>query len=57
MPMPFYQMQHKQDIIRHFTPNWFAITMGTGVVALILPEFSFFSCFDVAACNMVVAIK
>ncbi len=40
--MPFYQVQHKQDIIRHFTPNWFAVTMGTGVVALILPEFSFF---------------
>ena len=37
MKMPFYQLQHKQDLIRHFTPNWFTVVMGTGVVALILP--------------------
>ena len=38
MKMPFYQLQHKQDLIRHFTPNWFTVVMGTGVVALILPS-------------------
>ncbi|OTG84609.1 C4-dicarboxylate ABC transporter [Acinetobacter sp. ANC 5054] len=41
MKMPFYQLQHKQDLIRHFTPNWFTVVMGTGVVALILPELPF----------------
>ena len=38
MKMPFYQLQHKQDLIRHFPPNWFTVVMGTGVVALILPS-------------------
>lgn len=27
-----------REMIRQFTPNWFAATMGTGVVALILPQ-------------------
>ena len=39
MQKPLYQLQQVQDIIRHFTPNWFTAIMGTGVVALILPEF------------------
>ena len=39
MQKPFYQLQQVQDVIRHFTPNWFTAIMGTGVVALILPEF------------------
>jgi len=43
MKMPFYQLQHKQDLIRHFTPNWFTVVMGTGVVALILPQLPFAS--------------
>jgi C4-dicarboxylate transporter/malic acid transport protein len=25
-------------IIRHFTPNWFAVTMGTGILALLLGQ-------------------
>lgn len=41
MKKPFYQLQHSRDVIRQFTPNWFTMTMGTGVVALILPEFPF----------------
>lgn len=45
MQKPFYQLQHAQDIIRHFTPNWFTAIMGTGVVALILPEFPFAESF------------
>lgn len=27
------------DVIRRFTPNWFAATMGTGVLALVLNQF------------------
>ncbi|MFA6117575.1 MAG: TDT family transporter [Sphingomonas sp.] len=27
-----------RDIIRQFTPNWFAATMGTGILALALPQ-------------------
>ena len=38
MKKPFYQLEQPQEIIRQFTPNWFTMTMGTGVVALILPE-------------------
>ncbi|WOE30817.1 MULTISPECIES: TDT family transporter [unclassified Acinetobacter] len=38
MHKPFYQLQQLHDIIRHFTPNWFTVIMGTGVVALILPQ-------------------
>lgn len=45
MNRPFKQLDHKQDLIRHFTPNWFTVTMGTGVIALILAEFSSFSSF------------
>ncbi|OTG85210.1 TDT family transporter [Acinetobacter sp. ANC 4648] len=41
MKMPFYQLAQPRDVIRQFTPNWFTVTMGTGVVALILPEFPF----------------
>ena len=41
MKMPFYQLQQTHDVIRQFTPNWFTMTMGTGVVALILSEFAF----------------
>ena len=43
MKMPLYQLKQRHDVIRQFTPNWFTITMGTGVVALILSEFSFLS--------------
>ena len=45
MKKPFYQLEQTGDVIRQFTPNWFTMTMGTGVVALILPEFPFASDF------------
>lgn len=41
MKKPFYQLEQTRDVIRQFTPNWFTMTMGTGVVVLILPEFPF----------------
>jgi C4-dicarboxylate transporter/malic acid transport protein len=31
---PFSQLAHPREVIRQFTPNWFAATMGTGVLAL-----------------------
>lgn len=45
MKKPFYQLEQTGDVIRQFTPNWFTMTMGTGIVALILPEFPFASDF------------
>ncbi len=38
MKKPFQQLKQRGDIIRQFTPNWFTVTMGTGVVALIIAE-------------------
>ncbi|MBK5542922.1 TDT family transporter [Pseudomonas sp. TH05] len=35
---PLSQLQHPGEAIRHFTPNWFAATMGTGVLALALAQ-------------------
>jgi C4-dicarboxylate transporter/malic acid transport protein len=29
------------DVIRQFTPNWFSVTMGTGVLALVLNQIPF----------------
>ncbi|MFJ4497190.1 TDT family transporter [Pseudomonas atacamensis] len=35
---PFRQLKHPREVIRQFTPNWFAATMGTGVLALALAQ-------------------
>ncbi|VVN07050.1 hypothetical protein PS662_03647 [Pseudomonas fluorescens] len=35
---PFTHLQHPREAIRQFTPNWFAATMGTGVLALALAQ-------------------
>ncbi|MEJ5203890.1 TDT family transporter [Acinetobacter junii] len=43
MKKPFYQLEQSRDVIRHFTPNWFTATMGTGVVAMILAQLPFTS--------------
>lgn len=40
MRKPFYHLQQPSELIRQFTPNWFTMVMGTGVVSLILPEFA-----------------
>lgn len=34
--MPFVALERPQEMVRQFTPNWFAMTMGTGIVYLIL---------------------
>ncbi len=36
MPRPFTRLPEPWAFIRHFTPNWFAMTMGTGVLALVV---------------------
>ena len=36
---PFTHHNHPSEIVRQFTPNWFTITMGTGVLALALNQF------------------
>ena len=36
---PFSQLDRPLEVIRQFTPNWFAVTMGTGVLALTLAAF------------------
>ena len=41
MKKPLYKLEQSRDVIRQFTPNWFTMIMGTGIVALILPEFIF----------------
>lgn len=35
---PLTQLDHPREMIRQFTPNWFAATMGTGILALVLPQ-------------------
>ncbi len=39
MQKPFTQLGQRHNFIRQFTPNWFTVSMGTGVVALIVSEF------------------
>lgn len=36
MPRPFTRLPEPWAFVRHFTPNWFAMTMGTGALALVL---------------------
>jgi C4-dicarboxylate transporter/malic acid transport protein len=36
---PFLRLEHPREVVRQFTPNWFAVTMGTGVLALTLMQF------------------
>ncbi|MDB6049678.1 MAG: C4-dicarboxylate transporter/malic acid transport protein [Pseudomonas sp.] len=38
IPRPFSQLNRPREVIRQFTPNWFAATMGTGVLALALAQ-------------------
>jgi len=36
---PFSQLSHPREVIRQFTPNWFAATMGTGILSAVLTQF------------------
>ncbi len=35
---PFSQLSHPREVIRQFTPNWFAATMGTGMLSTVLTQ-------------------
>lgn len=35
---PFSQLTHPREVIRQFTPNWFAATMGTGILSAVLVQ-------------------
>ena len=35
---PLSNLSHPREMIRQFTPNWFAATMGTGILALALAQ-------------------
>ncbi len=37
---PLSHLDHPREMIRQVTPNWFAVTMGTGILALVLPQVS-----------------
>lgn len=36
---PLSALSSPKEVIRQFTPNWFAATMGTGILALALAQF------------------
>ncbi len=36
---PFSKLDCPKEVIRQFTPNWFAVTMGTGILAIALAQF------------------
>ena len=36
MPGPFTRLAEPLAFVRQFTPNWFAVTMGTGALALVI---------------------
>lgn len=40
MNKPFHQLPQWHDVIRQFTPNWFTVCMGTGILSIVLAEFS-----------------
>lgn len=38
---PLSHLRHPGEAIRHFTPNWFTMTMGTGILLLTLHAFPY----------------
>jgi tellurite resistance protein TehA-like permease len=52
---PFSHLQSR-EVIRQFTPNWFAATMGTGVLALALAQLPS-TCRVCAPCRRAVAVQ
>ncbi|WP_159013301.1 TDT family transporter [Acidisoma sp. S159] len=38
-PQALPEVRLRREIVRQFTPNWFTITMGTGILALALNQF------------------
>ncbi len=44
---PLNQLQHPREVIRQFTPNWFAATMGTGILSIALSKTPLFALGEV----------
>lgn len=40
LPRPLTRLSSPVEVVRQFTPNWFTATMGTGILALALNQFS-----------------
>jgi C4-dicarboxylate transporter/malic acid transport protein len=38
---PLSRLGHPREVVRQFTPNWFAATMGTGILAIALTQLPF----------------
>jgi C4-dicarboxylate transporter/malic acid transport protein len=38
---PLARLSSPKEVVRQFTPNWFAATMGTGILALALAQFPY----------------
>ncbi|RZJ97410.1 MAG: C4-dicarboxylate ABC transporter, partial [Novosphingobium sp.] len=36
---PLSRLDSPREVVRQFTPNWFAATMGTGILAIALSQF------------------
>ena len=56
MPRPFTRLPEPWAMIRHCTPNWFAVPMGTGIVALVLLRGSDFGLYAVAEALWLVSL-
>lgn len=41
MTRPFRVLAHPREVVRNFTPNWFTVTMGTGILSLMLAKFPY----------------
>ncbi|ORX90198.1 hypothetical protein K493DRAFT_381145 [Basidiobolus meristosporus CBS 931.73] len=41
MKPPFHELPHPREVIRHFTPSWFAVNMGTGITGILIANFPF----------------
>ncbi|MDE3020853.1 MAG: TDT family transporter [Pseudomonadota bacterium] len=38
---PLHALAHPSELIRQFTPNWFTLNMGTGILFILLAQFPF----------------
>ncbi len=39
--IPLRHLAHPRELVRQFTPNWFTVNMGTGIVFLMLMQFPY----------------
>jgi C4-dicarboxylate transporter/malic acid transport protein len=41
IPRPLSKVAGPREIVRQFVPSWFAVTMGTGILAVVIKDFPF----------------